>query len=66
MIHKFTIQRGSDDGFSVLLNDNEIGSFNHDRDGWAGMEAAETLIRNIAGVLDIEVSECYVEDSDDY
>ena len=45
-----------------LANGEEVGSANHDEDGWKGMETVEDLVKAIGRVLDIPVEE---EESDE-
>jgi hypothetical protein len=57
MKHKFVLKRDDDENLTVLLNGTEVGSANHDEDGWGGMESMETLVKAIAAVLKIPVEE---------
>lgn len=43
------------ENLDIYLNGKMIGNFNHDTVGWIGMEMAETMVRDIAKVLKIEV-----------
>ena len=52
---KFTLRRPDDETLIILLNGREVGSANHDSDGWQGMESLEELVKGIAGVLNIPV-----------
>lgn len=54
---KFVLTRDDEESLTVVLNGTEVGSANHDEDGWAGMEAMETLVKAIAAVLNIPVEE---------
>lgn len=64
MNHKMVIKHSDDECFTILLDGEEVGYFNHDRHGWDGMEAAEKLARSIAGKLGIEVEETYGDDEE--
>lgn len=53
--HKFIINRPDDETMDITLDGKPIGSYNHDADGWAGMEEAENIVGAIAEILGIEV-----------
>jgi hypothetical protein len=55
--NQFIFEREDDETLKVFLNGTEVGSANHDSDGWAGMESLESLARGIAKVLHIPVLE---------
>jgi len=47
------------DGESLVIrvNEDEVYEVNHDEHGWAGMEAVETVVKEIADTFDIRVVE---------
>jgi hypothetical protein len=53
--NKITLDRRDEDNLVIKLNGKEIASFNHDEDGWAGMESAENLVVTLAERLNIPV-----------
>jgi len=55
--NQFIFERPDDETLKVFLNGVEVGSADHDQDGWAGMESLESLARGIAKVLRIPVLE---------
>ena len=54
---KFVIEYIDDEHINFYVNDIQVGHWNHDTDGWAGMEAAENLFRRTAEVLGAELIE---------
>lgn len=57
---KITIVRGDDEEqISIEIGGTTVGSYNHDSDGWSGIEAAISLATNIALALGVEVEEIY-------
>jgi len=60
--NKFILRRDDDETLTILLDGEEVGSANHDEDGWKGMETVEDLVKAIGRVLDIPVEE---EESDE-
>ena len=59
---RFRIDRPDDEKMEIWLNNKCIGSYNHDVDGWVGLEKAEMLVRCIANQLNIEVIETFDEE----
>ncbi len=57
MAHKFTLNRPTEERLDIFLDGECVGSYNHDAQGWQGMEDAEALVRQIAKKFDIEVEE---------
>ena len=55
--NQFILEREDEETLKVFLNGEEVGSANHDEDGWAGMESLESLVRGIAKVLRIPILE---------
>lgn len=53
----FWISKPDDETLELFLRDRSMGTFNHDEHGWAGMEAAEALFRNIASELGVTVQD---------
>lgn len=58
---KITLNRPTEDLLNVLVDGEHVGSFDHDRHGWAGMEAAEKLAVKLAEKLGIEIEETFDE-----
>lgn len=44
-----------DETLEVWVDDEMIGSVNHDQHGWAGMEAVETLVKELAFALNLDL-----------
>lgn len=63
--HVFTFVQKSDEAFEVTLNDKFLGAFNHDQDGWGGMETVERLVAAIAKEIGAQVVTEYPEDVED-
>lgn len=59
---KITLNRTDDERLTILVDGEEVGSFDHDQHGWSGMEAAEKLATRMAGKLGIEVEETFSDD----
>ena len=59
MKQKFVINHEDDENVTVFLNGKQVGSANHDEDGWSGIEKVEKIVKSIAGVLKIPVVEKY-------
>lgn len=53
----FVIKRVDDEHVEITLEGKEVVSLNHDEDGWDGIERAENLVKSIADILDIPVTE---------
>ena len=51
--HKFTVHYPDDETMVIKLDGKNIFSGNHDDDGWAGMEAVESVVTEIAKILKI-------------
>ncbi len=64
MTHKLVICHYDDERFTIVLDGEEMGDFNHDRHGWAGMESAKDLAYRMAEKLEIEVEETYAEEEE--
>lgn len=63
--HVFTFVQKSDESFEVNLDNKYLGEFNHDKDGWAGMETVERLVADIAKEIGAQVVTEYPEDVED-
>lgn len=61
----FIIYRPDDESMTVFLNGKEVGSANHDSDGWKGMETVEEIVTEIAKVLGLPVETEYSEPPED-
>lgn len=57
-----TIKHHDDESFSVYLDDHHLAGFNHDEDGWGGMEKALKFIKDISNTLKIPIKEIYSEE----
>lgn len=57
--HKFTYycHNGGEDVMTYLLDGESLVTVSHDLHGWVGVELAQSLIRDIAGTLGIDVEE---------
>ena len=51
--------------FDISLDGKHLGSYNHDTDGWAGMEAIERLALNFAEAFDLEVVHTYDDSNEE-
>jgi hypothetical protein len=58
------IQHDSDEGVTILLGASEVIRVDHDRHGWAGMEAAEKVARELARLAGWHVEDTYPEGID--
>ena len=61
MKHKLTIASDGDEHIQILLDGEQVGSFNHDEHGWSGMFSAADLAIAIAKKLDIETEHTNME-----
>lgn len=48
-------QTANEDQLEIFANGTLVGSYNHDDDGWSGMEKAEELAAQIGYALGVEV-----------
>ena len=56
MSHVITIaHEDGDEQLEIFVDGQSVGSFDHDRHGWSGMEGAVSLAEEIAKKLDLEV-----------
>lgn len=55
----FTFHNPDDEVLIILMDGEELGQYTHDNDGWVGIEAAETLVRNIAERLGATIEVTY-------
>jgi hypothetical protein len=53
----FVIKRTSDENMEITLNGRDVVSLNHDSDGWEGMGRGEDIVRTIASILNLPVTE---------
>lgn len=52
----FTILRsGDEETIEIRLNDEYIGCYSHDSDGWHGISRLEEQVKKIADLLDAKV-----------
>jgi hypothetical protein len=47
MADVLTLRHG-EESLQILLNGEELGYYNHDEDGWQGMEAVQMLAEKLA------------------
>lgn len=59
MMTTFTFHNPDDEVLIILMDGDEIGHYNHDIDGWHGISAAESLVRNIAERLGATIEVTY-------
>lgn len=55
----FTLNNIDDEALVILMDGEEIGQYTHDNDGWVGIEAAESLVRNITERLGATIEVTY-------
>lgn len=53
----FLIEHVDDENIVFYVNGLSVGHWNHDVEGWAGIEAAEDLFRRTARILGAELIE---------
>ena len=53
----FVIDEIDPEAFEFYLNGKSLGGVNHDDHGWAGIDRAISLVRNIGKILQIPVLE---------
>lgn len=51
-------ERPDDETLEIHFGSVKLGSFNHDRHGWDGMEVVENLVRAFANALNLPVEDC--------
>lgn len=64
MKHNLHFHHLNEESFDILLDGVEIGSANHDNDGWAGMQAIKDVVTAMAHRLGVEVTEGYAVDEE--
>jgi hypothetical protein len=52
-----TLNQPDEEHLTILIDGEEVGSFDHDSHGWAGIEAGANLAMSIAKKLGLEIEE---------
>lgn len=62
MKHTLGFKSVDDEIREIYIDGEKIGNFNHDDDGWSGMEKGEKLLLIIAEKLNLNVIEIECDD----